>query len=95
MPQLSHSVLSHIRAGFPEGVPDAEAAALGAILQEQLGTEAAHDVLRRLAHKYTGVDEHPLLRPDAPDCAMVRVTVDRISGVGPWVEPIPLQAAGS
>ncbi len=52
------------------------------------------DVLRRLAHKYTGVDEHPLLRPDAPDCAMVRVTVDRISGVGPWVEPIPLQAAG-
>ncbi|GIL36638.1 hypothetical protein PDTK01_27130 [Phycicoccus sp. DTK01] len=49
MPQLSHSVIAHIRAGFPDGVPDAEAAALGAVLQEQLGTHAAHDVLRKLA----------------------------------------------
>ncbi len=48
MPQLSQSVLAHIRAGFPDGVPDAEAAALGAVLQEQLGAEAAHDVLRKL-----------------------------------------------
>ena len=44
------------------------------------------DVLARLSQMYTGLDEHPLLRPDAPDCAMVRVRVDRISGVGPWVE---------
>lgn len=49
MPQLSHSVLAHIRAGFPDGVADTEAAALGAVLQERLGTEAAHDVLRALA----------------------------------------------
>ena len=49
MPQLSHSVIAHTRAGFPDGVPDAEAAALGAVLQEQLGTHAAHDVLRKLA----------------------------------------------
>ncbi len=49
MPQLSHSVIAHVRAGFPAGVSDAEAAALGAVLQERLGTETAHDVLRRLA----------------------------------------------
>ncbi|HMM96596.1 DUF3349 domain-containing protein [Phycicoccus sp.] len=49
MPQLSHSVIAHIRAGFPDGVPDSEAAALNAVLHEQLGTDAAHDVLRKLA----------------------------------------------
>lgn len=49
MPQLSHSVIAHIRAGFPDGVPDSEAAALNAVLHEQLGNDAAHDVLRKLA----------------------------------------------
>lgn len=49
MPQLSHSVIAHIRAGFPDGVADSEAAALNAVLHERLGVEAAHDVLRKLA----------------------------------------------
>lgn len=49
MVQLSASVLAWIRAGYPEGIPDAEAAALGAVLQERLGVDSALDVLRRLA----------------------------------------------
>jgi len=49
MPQLSHAVIAHIRAGFPDGVADTEAAALNAVLHERLGSEAAHDVLRKLA----------------------------------------------
>lgn len=53
------------------------------------------DVLVRLSQMYHGLDEHPLLRPDAPDCAMVRIAADRISGVGPWVEPSPASAAAA
>ena len=34
---------------YPAGVPDAEAAALNAVLQERLGVDSALDVLRRLA----------------------------------------------
>lgn len=49
MVQLSASVLSWIRAGYPDGIPDAEAAALNAVLQERLGVDSALDVLRRLA----------------------------------------------
>ena len=48
MPQLSQSVIAHIKAGFPDGVPDSEAAALHTVLLERLGAEATHDVLRRL-----------------------------------------------
>lgn len=48
MAQLSASVLQWIREGFPDGVADSEAAALGAVLQARLGTEASHDLLRRL-----------------------------------------------
>jgi hypothetical protein len=47
--QLSASVLAWIRAGFPDGIPDGEAAALNAVLQERLGVDSALDVLRRLA----------------------------------------------
>jgi hypothetical protein len=49
MSQLSASVIQWIREGFPDGVADSEAAALGSVLQERLGQDAAHDVLRRLA----------------------------------------------
>ncbi len=49
MAQLSASVLSWIRSGYPEGIPDGEAAALNAVLQERLGVDATLDVLRRLA----------------------------------------------
>ena len=47
MKQLNAAVLEWIRAGYPTGVPDREAPALGAVLQQRLGAEAAQDVLRR------------------------------------------------
>lgn len=45
------------------------------------------DVIDRLAHKYTGLQHHPLALRDSPSAVTVRVSIDRISGVGPWVEP--------
>lgn len=45
-----------------------------------------------LAAKYLGVQRHPLALRDAPDSVIVRVTVDRITGVGPWV-PDPVLTA--
>ncbi len=70
MPQLSHSVIAHVRAGFPDGVSDAEAAALGAVLQERLGTETAHDVLRRLADE--GLLSRAAVRALVPEDDQVR-----------------------
>ena len=39
----------------------------------------------RPATKYVGLERHPLAMRDAPSSVVVRVTIDRISGVGPWV----------
>lgn len=41
-------------------------------------------LMDRLAAKYLGLRRHPLALRDAPSCVVVRVTIDRISGVGPW-----------
>jgi PPOX class probable F420-dependent enzyme len=49
--------------------------------------KADPDLLDRLAHKYTGLAHHPLVMRDSPTSVVVRVAIDRISGVGPWVEP--------
>jgi Protein of unknown function (DUF3349) len=49
MVQLSASVLAWIRAGYPDGIPDTETAALNAVLQEHIGVDGTLDVLRRLA----------------------------------------------
>ena len=43
-------------------------------------------LMDRLAKKYTGLDRHPLAMRDAPTSVVVRVAIDRISGVGPWVD---------
>jgi PPOX class probable F420-dependent enzyme len=43
-------------------------------------------LMDRLAKKYTGLDRHPLALRDSPSAVTVRVTIDRISGVGPWVD---------
>ena len=43
-------------------------------------------LMDRMAKKYTGLDRHPLAMRDAPTSVVVRVAIDRISGVGPWVE---------
>ncbi len=42
-------------------------------------------LMDRLALKYAGLHRHPLALRNSPDCVVVRVTVDRISGVGPWI----------
>lgn len=39
-------------------------------------------LMDQLATKYTGLARHPLVVHTA---AVVRVTIDRISGVGPWI----------
>ena len=39
----------------------------------------------QLCRKYTGLSNHPLSLRDSPSAVTVRVSVDRISGVGPWV----------
>ncbi len=44
------------------------------------------DLMDRLARKYLGLGRHPLALRDAPSSAVVRVTVERIAGLGPWVE---------
>lgn len=38
-----------------------------------------------LCRKYTGLSSHPLSLRDSPSAVTIRVSVDRISGVGPWV----------
>lgn len=49
-------------------------------------------LMDRLARKYLGLDRHPLALRDAPDCVVVRTAIDRISGVGPWIDDRVLEA---
>lgn len=54
------------------------------------GTAAMDDgpdprLMDRLAAKYTGLSRHPLAIRDSPSSVVVRVSVERISGVGPWL----------
>ncbi len=81
MPQLSASVIQWIREGFPEGVADSEAAALGSVLHERLGQEAAHDVLRRLADQ--GLLSPTAARALIPEDADVRRVSARLV-LGGW-----------
>jgi len=43
-------------------------------------------LMDELAMKYLGLSKHPLALRDSPTSVVVRVSIDRISGVGPWVE---------
>jgi PPOX class probable F420-dependent enzyme len=43
-------------------------------------------LMDRLADEYLGLGRHPLALRDAPTAVVVRVAIDRISGVGPWVD---------
>jgi PPOX class probable F420-dependent enzyme len=43
------------------------------------------DLMDRLARKYLGLGRHPLALRDSPTALVVRVSIERISGVGPWV----------
>ncbi len=44
-------------------------------------------LMDRLAKKYLGLERHPLAMRDSPTSVVVRVKIERISGIGPWVEP--------
>ncbi|MFT6761542.1 MAG: PPOX class probable F420-dependent enzyme [Candidatus Aldehydirespiratoraceae bacterium] len=44
------------------------------------------ELMDRLAMKYTSLRRHPLAMRDSPSAVVVRVAVDRFSGVGPWVD---------
>lgn len=44
------------------------------------------DLMDRLAAKYTSLRRHPLALRDSPTSVVVRVAVDRMSGVGPWID---------
>ena len=43
-------------------------------------------LMDKLAVKYTGLKRHPLAMRDSPSALIVRVTIDRISGIGPWID---------
>ena len=44
------------------------------------------ELMDRLAAKYTGLRRHPLALRDSPTSVVVRVGIDRLSGVGPWID---------
>ena len=43
-------------------------------------------LMDRLAMKYTSLKQHPLALRDSPTSVVVRVRIDRLSGVGPWID---------
>ena len=49
----------------------------------------APELLQRLAHVQLGPDVKFPPMPDPPPGFVLRITVERIGGVGPWAEPRP------
>ena len=52
-----------------------------ASIEGQLSRSLVDDLCR----KYVGLADHPLALRDSPSAVTVRVDVERLSGVGPWV----------
>jgi PPOX class probable F420-dependent enzyme len=46
----------------------------------------APELMDQLAQKYTSLRRHPLALRNSPSSVVVRVEVDRLSGVGPWID---------
>ena len=44
------------------------------------------ELMDRLAEMYTGLKRHPLTLRDSDTSVVVSVTIDRISGEGPWLD---------
>lgn len=44
------------------------------------------ELMDRLAQKYTSLKRHPLALRDSDTSVVVRVAVERMSGVGPWID---------
>lgn len=53
------------------------------------------DLMDRLAMKYTGLRRHPLTLRESDTSVVVRVQVDRLSGVGPWIDDAALATSRS
>jgi PPOX class probable F420-dependent enzyme len=51
-------------------------------------------LMDQLAQKYTSLKRHPLALRDSDTSVVVRVTVDRMSGVGPWIDESAAATAG-
>jgi hypothetical protein len=49
----------------------------------------AADLLQRLAHTYLGPDTVFPGMPDPPPGYVTRITIERVSGVGPWKPEAP------
>jgi PPOX class probable F420-dependent enzyme len=47
----------------------------------------APELLQRLAHTYLGPDVVFPPKPDPPPGWVMRLTVERVGGVGPWLQP--------
>jgi hypothetical protein len=43
-------------------------------------------LMDELALVHAGLGRHPLALRDSADCVVVRVSIDRISGIGPWID---------
>ena len=82
MTQLTGPVLTWIREGFPEGVPDEEAPALHAVLHERLGGDRALDVLRRL-HRDGLLSDRAAAAMLPDDAQMRRVAAKLVLGGWP------------
>ena len=52
------------------------------------------ELMDQLAMKYAGLERHPLALRDSPDAVVVRVSIDRISGVGPWIDDEAVAGVG-
>jgi PPOX class probable F420-dependent enzyme len=52
----------------------------------RIETGGAPELLQRLAHVYLGPDVKFPPMPDPPPGHVMRITVDRVGGVGPWAE---------
>jgi PPOX class probable F420-dependent enzyme len=50
-------------------------------------------LMDQLAYKYLGLSKHPLAMRDSPSAVIVRVRIERISGVGPWCDASQLAAS--
>lgn len=44
------------------------------------------EMMDDMAFRYAGLQRHPLALRDSPSSVLVRVAVERIGGVGPWLD---------
>lgn len=58
------------------------------VIRGRARIEAGPDpaLMDRLAEKYTGLRRHPLALRDSVTSVVVRVQIERLSGVGPWID---------